>query len=157
MTFAFVSDRRNTALSSFETAIGSPSTLSSSLFATLFYFFGDVIVSEKARRLAVIILVSVGAGVGAWAVLHYNAPKQRGRWGTANYPSNFAGTRTEAELWAEGIEKVKADRGEPVGAVEVPPELRHYSDTHWFLATQVAEIRKYNIQSSQDFIDLATM
>src|SRR5439155_21210063 len=65
--------------------------------------------------------------------------------------------RTEDELWADGIEKVKADRGEPVGAVEVPPELRHYSDTHWFLATQVAEIRKYNIQNSQDFIDLATM
>src|SRR5205823_8451897 len=54
----------------------------------------------------------------------------------------------------------KADRGEPAGgsaAVEVPPELRHYSDRHWFLATQVAEVRKNNIQTCQDFVDLAAM
>ena len=108
------------------------------------------------RRLAFIIILSFIAGVGTWAVLHYTAPKRQQLWG-ADYSSTPGRTRTEDELWAEGIEKVKADRGEPVGAVEVPTELRHYSDTHWFLATQVAEIRKYNIQNSQDFIDLATM
>src|SRR5439155_3824968 len=34
---------------------------------------------------------------------------------------------------------------------------RHYSDKHWFLATQVAEVRKNNIQTCQDFVDLAAM
>ena len=43
------------------------------------------------------------------------------------------------------------------GAIEIPPELRHYDDRHWFLATQVAEVRKFNLQSCQDFVDLAAM
>ena len=58
------------------------------------------------------------------------------------------------------MEKISADRGEPAGgnaAVETPPELKHYSDRHWFLATQVAEIDKHNIPTCQDFVDLAAM
>jgi hypothetical protein len=41
--------------------------------------------------------------------------------------------------------------------VETPTELRHYSDRHWFLAAQVAEVRKFGVQTCQDFVDLATM
>jgi hypothetical protein len=53
------------------------------------------------------------------------------------------------------MEKVKEDR--TGGSVETPSELRHYSDRHWFLATQVAEVTKFNVQSCQDFVDLAAM
>jgi len=53
------------------------------------------------------------------------------------------------------MEKVKEDRGG--GGIEIPSELRHYNDRHWFLATQVAEVRKFNLQSCQDFVDLAAM
>jgi Family of unknown function (DUF5715) len=66
----------------------------------------------------------------------------------------------QTDLWAQGVEKIKADRGEPMGPnapVEIPAELRHYSDRHWFLATQVAEVRKANVPSSQDFLDLGSM
>ncbi len=72
---------------------------------------------------------------------------------------SFAALRTVDELWSEGIEKVKADRTDPSlnVALEVPSELRHYEDRHWFLATQVAEVRKLNLQNCQDYIDLAAM
>ena len=42
-------------------------------------------------------------------------------------------------------------------AIEIPTQLRHYEDRHWFLATQVAEVKKFNVQSAQDFIDLAAV
>lgn len=35
--------------------------------------------------------------------------------------------------------------------------VKHYSDRHWFLATPVAEIGKYNLQTCQDYVDLAAM
>lgn len=73
--------------------------------------------------------------------------------------TSFAALRSVDELWSEGIEKVKADRTDPSlsVALEVPSELRHYEDRHWFLATQVAEVRKLNLQNCQDYIDLAAM
>ena len=43
------------------------------------------------------------------------------------------------------------------GALEIPPELRHYEERYWFLATQVAEIEKYKIHTVQDYLDLAAM
>jgi len=64
----------------------------------------------------------------------------------------------DADAWAKAIEKVKEDRGEDAhGPIEIPQELRHYSDRHWFLATQVAEVAKQNLPTSQDFVDLAGM
>src|SRR6185295_3153072 len=70
-----------------------------------------------------------------------------------------ANIRSTDELWAEGIEKVKADRGEEAQkvALVIPTQLQHYEDRRWFLATQVAEVHKQNVQSCQDFIDLAAM
>src|SRR4029077_9395250 len=40
-------------------------------------------------------------------------------------------------------------------AIEIPAELKHYPERHWFLATQVAEIAKYKIHTCQDYVDLA--
>lgn len=44
-----------------------------------------------------------------------------------------------------------------MGPVETPPELRHYSERYWFLATQIAEIKKYSIPICRDYLDLAAM
>lgn len=114
--------------------------------------------TETKRYFVILVLVSLAAGAGVWAILHYTAPRLRRLH--QDYVSNRASSRSEDDLWIEGVEKVKGDRGEPVGgqaAVDVPTQLRHYSDTRWFLATQVAEVRKYNVDTAQDFIDLATM
>jgi hypothetical protein len=64
----------------------------------------------------------------------------------------------DPDLWSRGIEKVKEDRGQPTGvALEVPSQLKHYSDRRWFLATQVAAVRKSNLRTCQDYVDLAAM
>jgi len=64
----------------------------------------------------------------------------------------------DPDLWSRGIEKVKEDRGQPTGvALEVPSQLKHYSDRRWFLATQVAAVRKSNLRTCQDYVDLASM
>jgi hypothetical protein len=56
------------------------------------------------------------------------------------------------------MEKVKEERGDTGNvAMEIPAQLRHYDDRRWFLATQVAEVKKFNLQPVQDFVDLAAM
>jgi hypothetical protein len=71
--------------------------------------------------------------------------------------SFVAAKSTTTPTWAEAVEKARAERPDPGGPIEVPPELRHYSERYWFLATQVAEIAKYNVHTCQDFLDLAAM
>jgi len=114
---------------------------------------------KETTRLVIHILAIAALGVGLWALLHFTAPKRQSRGQSTNSLSNFTNS-TNDELWAQAVEKVKADRGEAANtkaAAEVPPELRHYEDRHWFLATQVAEVRQHNIQTCQDFVDLAAM
>jgi hypothetical protein len=75
--------------------------------------------------------------------------------------SNPGATRAlDPDLWARSVEKLKEDRStdpDSAAAIEIPTELRHYSDRHWFLAAQVAEVRKFSLQSCQDYVDLASM
>ncbi len=66
----------------------------------------------------------------------------------------------EKNPWTLAVEKVKEDRGEPVGKqakIETPAQLRHYSDTRRFLATQVAEVKEHHVDTPQDFVELARM
>jgi hypothetical protein len=103
-----------------------------------------------------VVLLSAAAGVAVWAALRFTAP---------NFLRSISSSETApvdslspTELWEQAIAKVKEDRAEVTGAapLEVPPELRHYVERRWFLATQVAEVRKHNLVTSQDFLDLAT-
>lgn len=104
--------------------------------------------------LAIVIIALVGAGV--WAALRYK------RLRDAEIPAINAlqlGNPNDV-AWAAAVEKVKADRGELATsgpALEVPAELRHYSDRYWFLATQIAEVAKYNLPTCEDYVDLAVM
>lgn len=66
----------------------------------------------------------------------------------------------EMNPWTQAVNKVKEDRGEPVGKqakIETPSQLRHYSDTRRFLAIQVAEVKEHEIETPQDLVDLAGM
>jgi hypothetical protein len=112
---------------------------------------------NKVIRLVVIILVSAGAGIAVWALLRFTAPKHQSE--AATNPPNPGGA-IDSEQWARAVERVKEARSEAEnakGGSAVPPELRHYEDRHWFLATQVAEVTKHNLHSVQDFVDLASM
>src|SRR5947207_4525021 len=111
-----------------------------------------------SKRIVLLLLLFAAAGVAVWTVTHFRVAKRNRLQQAANKLNNT--NNTSADAWAEAVEKVKADRGEPAGGngpVVTPPELQHYSDRHWFLATQVAEIEKYNVQTCQDFVDLAAM
>lgn len=64
----------------------------------------------------------------------------------------------EIPAWERAAQKIKEDRGEPVGKqakVEVPTQLRHYSDKKRFLAVQVAEWRKHQLETPRDYAELA--
>jgi hypothetical protein len=104
------------------------------------------------RQVLLFIVVSGVVGFGAWALLRANALKRQASH-QFNNPANLRSA--DADVWTRAVEKVKEDRGG--GGIEIPPQLRHYEDRHWFLATQVAEVRKFNLQSCQDFVDLAEM
>ena len=102
-------------------------------------------------------VLSLAAGVIVWVALSSTAPKLwSSRETTLNAfvsPSNF-----DTDRWLAAVEKAKADRIDPsTPALNVPSELRHYEERHWFLAAQVAEVKKQQIQTCQDFVDLAAM
>jgi len=113
--------------------------------------------NRKTRQILLLILVGVAFGVGVSALLRFAALK-RHVYQSADL-SNAASVRSaDPDLWVRSMEKVKEDRGETGNvALEIPTQLRHYEDRHWFLATQVAEVKKLNLQSVQDFVDLAAM
>jgi hypothetical protein len=114
--------------------------------------------TTRIRQISTLIIFSLAAGVAAWAVLRFTP---RLHWFHASTTSSAnLSTRRATDLWTSGVEKAKEDRGEPAGpnaAVDVPSQLRHYSDTHWFLATQIAEVQKFNTTTCQDFVELAAM
>jgi hypothetical protein len=107
------------------------------------------------KELLVTVFVSAAAAVAVYALLRFTAP----RWYGQQSASAPASLRQLTDSWEEAVAKVKEERVESATqpAIEVPPQLRHYSDRNWFLATQVAEVHKYNIQTSQDFVDLAAL
>ena len=107
-------------------------------------------------RRIVLVFVVIALTCGAvWAVFHFKAKRRLEQSQTSS--SNITNS-LDAEAWYRAVERVKADRGgEGAAALEIPPELKHYEERYWFLATQVAEIEKHNIHTSQDYLDLATL
>src|SRR6185369_4532676 len=108
----------------------------------------------RKARILLLLVITIGAiTAGAWRVVRF---KERE---AINYVANAATLPVNyAELWERAIERVTEDRGAMGGAaVETPSQLRHYSDRHWFLASQVAEVKKFNLHSCQDYVELAAM
>src|ERR1041385_6880093 len=101
------------------------------------------------------VVIALIAGTG-WALYHFKLVKR-----LASQPQQISANFSSApdpEAWNRAVEIAKADRGgEGAGALEIPPELKHYEERYWFLATQVAEVEKYQIHTCQDYIDLAAM
>jgi hypothetical protein len=113
--------------------------------------------TRKAGNILLLVIAIGAIALGAWTLVRVKALKRQALRQSDNINLPRVGS-VDSDMWARAVEKVKEDRG-GIGneALEVPPQLRHYSDRHWFLATQVAEVRKFNVQSCQDFVDLAAM
>lgn len=115
-------------------------------------------VVKRKFNFSLLLIISVAAGAGVWAALRFTAPQRL--WHRTPSTDNSPSIKyDDAELYARAIEKVKEDRTTVAGnePLDVPPELRHYEDRHWFLATQVAEVKKQNLQTCQDFLDVAAL
>jgi len=113
---------------------------------------------NRQFRFVLLLIISIAAGVAVWAALRFTAPQRF--WRRADTKNNSAPVNyNDTERWTRAIEKVKEERTAVVGdaPLDVPPELRHYEDRHWFLATQVAEVKKQSLQTCQDFLDVAGM
>ncbi len=108
------------------------------------------------KTILVLFLFCVVACVAVWAVVRFTDAVRFGWIPASNQTSNAV--NTSVDPWAIAVEKIKEDRGEAAGGpAEIPPELKHYSERYWFLATQVAEIEKQNVYLCQDFLDLASL
>jgi hypothetical protein len=106
------------------------------------------------KRLLILFLVVAASGGAAWAGFHLGTFK----WHNPLANSSNSHHTTNSISWEEAVEKVKAERPETATtALEIPPELKHYEDRHWFLATQVAEVGRHNVPTCHDFVDLAEM
>jgi hypothetical protein len=108
----------------------------------------------KARNLLLFIVVTAVFAAGVWALTRLTVkPLSAGEYSKVSEPR-----ASDPDLWARSMEKVKENRGDTGNvAIEIPTELRHYEERRWFLATQVAEVKKFNLQPVQDFVDLAAM
>ena len=107
------------------------------------------------RRIVLILLLLVAPGVAVWTTLRFVRPGLQ----RANDPAAVE-NNAPPDSWEDAVEQVKADRGEAAGvnvSVETPPELKHYSERHWFLATQVAEVAKQRVHPCRNYMDLAAM
>lgn len=109
------------------------------------------------RRRVLLVVILVVAGVAAWRIIRFTSERRNRLFQSANELSNLA-TNSAAYTWDAAVEKAKAPRGDELGGVlEIPPQLKHYEERYWFLATQVAEIEKYKVHTVQDYLDLASM
>ena len=109
------------------------------------------------KRIVLVLLFFAAIGAGVWLGLRLARPRSQTQ---PAEESRAVPVESSSDTWDQAVEKVKADRGEPAGVnarVETPPELKHYEERHWFLATQVAEIAKSGVHTCQDYMDLAAM
>jgi hypothetical protein len=108
------------------------------------------------KTILVLFLFCAVACVAVWAVVRFTDAVRFSWIPSSN--QTLATANTSVDPWAAAVEKMKEDRGEAArGPIEIPSELKHYSERYWFLATQVAEIDKHNVYTCQDFLDLASM
>lgn len=108
------------------------------------------------KRIVFALILTVAFAGAVWALVRYQVNRRNRLSEAAASVAPPANTAT-AEAWAAAIEKVKAARLEESGGLVIPPELKHYDERYWFMATQVAEIEKHKVYTCQDYLDLAVL
>lgn len=125
----------------------------------LFSFYGEKSVKEIKNNHALLTAGLLIAVVVAGLLLP--GLRRRGRGSYINYfPAPSTAEAAEVNSWTQAVQKVRENRGEPTGKqaqVDIPSQLRHYSDTRRFLAVQYAEWRAHQFETPKDFVDLAAM
>jgi uncharacterized protein DUF5715 len=108
-----------------------------------------------SRRVVLFLFLMSLAGVAVYAALRLRATRRNQL--VQSITASLTPNTTNAD-WNLAVEQVKAERDASLGgALDIPPELKHYEERYWFLATQVAEVEKYKVHTVQDYLDLAGM
>jgi hypothetical protein len=109
-----------------------------------------------------VALTAFSVGAVAAVVMLLGGPKVPRRvWPPAGLdPVPASSAAAEGTAWPLAAQRVTEERGGPTGRqakVEVPPQLKHYSDTRRFLAIQVAEWKEHSVETPHDYAGLAGM
>lgn len=105
------------------------------------------------RKILITFLACITLGATTWVGVHFVRKHRLAPSGNDNVS---APRNADQNAWLRAIERIKEVRVEATPSAHIiPPELKHYSERYWFLATQVAEIEKHNVHTCQDFLDLA--
>jgi hypothetical protein len=109
------------------------------------------------KKIVLILFFFAAVGLGAGIGRRFVRPKSQEQ--PAPDTAGVVADRSSPDTWEQAVEKVKEVRTEAEngGRAETPPELKHYEERHWFLATQVAEVAKHGVHTCQDYMDLAAM
>src|SRR6185503_11126719 len=108
-----------------------------------------------SRRGVLVLVLMIVAGVAVGAAFRIRATRRNQLVQSITQSFNPS---TPSVDWNLAVEQVKAERDASLGgALDIPPELKHYEERYWFLATQVAEVEKYKVHTVQDYLDLAGM
>jgi hypothetical protein len=113
---------------------------------------------QEARHAILAAILLTVAGFGGLFLQGGKRPSSGQPRRDALMPSLRTVEAAEIPAWEKAAQKVSEDRGEPVGRqakIDVPSQLRHYSDRKRFLAVQVAEWRKHHFETPRDYADLA--
>jgi hypothetical protein len=100
--------------------------------------------------------------VASFIFIRYNPDSlRRLRRSAENVGAAITGKPTPTpDPYAEAVKKIEEDRSEATGRqakVEIPTELKQYSDSRRFLAIQKAAANEAGIRSPHDFAELAEM
>ena len=113
---------------------------------------------EKRTRMEMLLAMSVMAFAAALLLFGSRGPARAP--GLPDIPAPTSAAAAEFSPFKLAAGKVTEERGEPTGRqakVEVPGQLRHYSDTRRFLAIQVAEWKEHGVSTPHDYADLAAL
>src|ERR1044072_1699079 len=95
-----------------------------------------------SRRVALVSVFILIARVAVWAAFRFRASRRNQLLPSiaSISDSNFPPHPSVSE-WNSAVDKVKAERDASLGgALEIPPELKHYDERYWLLATQGGEV-----------------
>jgi hypothetical protein len=117
---------------------------------------------KEQIRTGRVALTAFSLGAVAAVVMLLGGPKApRRMWSPATLdPVPASSAAAETTPWGLAAKRVAEDHGEPAGRqakVEVPAQLKHYSDTRRFLAIQVAEWKEHGVSTPHDYAGLAAM